>query len=185
MIITEIEKLVEEACRNPSNHFGYEAWTHHILPVVQNAKLMARKTGADMEIVEIAALLHDFAGIKDFNLEDNHHIHGAELAEKILRKYNYPQEKIDKVKHCIRSHRGSIRYENPSREAQCVADGDAIAHFHAITSLICMAYSRHQMNIDDVERWLVKKMDRSWDKASPEARELIEERYQAVKLLFE
>jgi uncharacterized protein len=185
MLIREIEKLVEEECRKPANHYGYEAWKHHILQVVKNAKLMARKTGADIEIVEIAALLHDLAGIKDISLEEDHHIHGANLAEQILRGYNYPTDKIEQVKHCIESHRGRRRYDGLSLEAQCLADGDAMAHFYEVTSLICMAYSKHNMTIEEVDKWLVGKLGRSWSKASPKARELIKDRHQAVKLLFD
>jgi len=47
--------------------------------------MLTSKTGADEEIVEIAALLHDIASIK-YNDVENHHISGAKEAERILKK---------------------------------------------------------------------------------------------------
>ena len=184
MLIKDIEKLVEAACKESTNHFGFEAWTHHILPVVRNAKIMAKRVGADEEIVEISALLHDYAGIKDYTLEEDHHIHGAKLAEQILKEYNYPVKRIEQVKHCILSHRGSKINLRLSKEAQCIADADSMAHFYAITSLICLAFSNHKMNVDEVNKWLMQKLERSWNKSSLEARELINDRYEAIKLIF-
>ena len=92
-IIKEIEKTVEEACKKESNYFGYRAWTYHIFSAAKFAKILAEKLDADKEIVEIAALLHDYASVLNKELYQEHHIHGARLAEEILQKYNYPQEK--------------------------------------------------------------------------------------------
>ena len=58
-IIKVIEKEVEEKCKSENNIFGYGIWTHHILSVVKYSKMLAEKIGADVEVVEIAALLHD------------------------------------------------------------------------------------------------------------------------------
>ena len=109
------------------------------LNVVKYAKLMAKKRGADEEIVEIAALLHDYASIKDYKLYKHHHIHGAEEAEKILKTVNYPMEKIEQVKQCIMSHRGSKMVKKPTKESICLTD--AMAHFDSISSLFRLAFS--------------------------------------------
>ncbi len=68
----KIEQIVEQACATDTNIFGYDIWTHHILPVVQNAKQLASRFDADPEIMELAALLHDYASIKDKALYANH-----------------------------------------------------------------------------------------------------------------
>lgn len=82
-IINEIRKIVENACKKETNYFGYGIWTHHITSVVKWAKTLARKSNADEEIVEIAALLHDYASIVNINNYSGHHTCGAELAEEI------------------------------------------------------------------------------------------------------
>lgn len=184
MIIEKISNIVEKACRNRNNYFGYGAWTHHILPVVKYAKLMAKKTGADEEIVEIAALLHDYASVKDRKLYKKHHIHGARLAEQLLKKYKYPPQKIGQIKHCIESHRGSMSARKLTKEALCIADADSMAHFDSISSLFYLAFFSHKMNIDDANDWLKQKLERSWKKLSPTAKEMIKDKYEAGKLLL-
>lgn len=54
-----VEKMVERLCNKNANIYGYDAWGHHIVPVVKFSKMLAKKLGADKEIVELAALLHD------------------------------------------------------------------------------------------------------------------------------
>lgn len=183
-MIQEIANIVEDACKQETNYFGYGAWTHHILHVVKYAKLMAEKLNADQEIVEIAALLHDYASVKDYNLYEEHHVHGAELAEQILIKYDYPQDRIKQVKHCILSHRGSKIAQKITKEAICVADADSMAHFDSISSLFYLAFFSHKMNIDQADNWLAGKLERSWNKLSPEAKEIIKDKYKASRLLI-
>ena len=67
-VIKEVQRIVEKACSRDTNVFGYGIWVHHILHVVKIGKKLAERFGADPEIVEIAALLHDYAGIKDHSL---------------------------------------------------------------------------------------------------------------------
>ena len=79
----------------------YNFWDEHIKYVVQEALVLARKYNADTEIVELAAMLHDVALIAKNGTRKEHHITGAEMAETILLKHNYPQYKIDRVKKCV------------------------------------------------------------------------------------
>lgn len=187
MMIKEIARIVEEACKKKTNYFGYGIWKHHILNVVKYSILMAKKIGADKEIVEIAALLHDYASVKNYKLyESGHHIHGARMAEELLKKFNYPQEKIEQVKHCILSHSGdeNCQVKRKTKEAICVANADAMAHFSAIPSLFYLAFFSHKMNIDEATDFLMAKLERSWNKLSPEGKEIIRDKYEASKKLF-
>ncbi len=183
-MIKKITKIVENACKQETNYFGYGAWTHHILPVVKYTKLMAEKLRANEEIVEIAALLHDYASVKDYKLYKDHHLHGAELAEQVLKKFDYPQNKIEQIKHCILCHRGSKTAQKLTKEALCVADADSMAHFDSISSLFYLAFFSHKMNIDEANNWLMQKLERSWNKLSPQAKEIIKDKYEASKLLL-
>ena len=75
----------------------YDFWEQHIKYVVNNALDLATQNGADAEIVELGALLHDIALIKKVGDRKDHHINGKELADKILTDYNYPQSKKERV----------------------------------------------------------------------------------------
>ena len=70
-ITDEIARIVQAACGHDRNIFGYGIWTHHITQVVRIGKKLANQFNADAEIVEISALLHDYAGIKDQTLHNN------------------------------------------------------------------------------------------------------------------
>lgn len=179
-IIQAIADLVEDACKSDSNIFGYGIWSHHIIYVVKYAKLLAEKLSADMEVVEIAALLHDYAGIKDSSMAEEHHIHGAIEAERILSQFGYPGEKIEKVKECILSHRGSVPLERITPEAECIASADAMSHIFQVPSLLYFAYVRQSMSIDEGKRWVLNKIDRSMKKLCPEARKIVNEYYSNV-----
>lgn len=183
-MIKELTKRIEADYKKETNYFGYGAWTHHILLVVKYSKLMAKQHGADEEIVEIAALLHDYAGVLDYKLYQDHHIHSAQVAEQILREHQYPLNKIEKVKDCIMNHRGSTDSQRTTNEALSLADADSMAHFDSIPSLLYLAYFSHKMSIDEANIWLQEKLERSWNKLSPKAKEIMKEKYEASKVLF-
>ena len=86
-----------------------------------------------------------------------HHIHGANIAENILKQFNYEEEKINKVKECILNHRGSVNNTKLTIEEKCVADADAISHFDSIPSLLYLAYVNKHMNIEEGRNFVVEK----------------------------
>ncbi len=180
-IIRNVSNLVQDQCKKESNIFGYEIWTHHIIVVVKYAKLLAKKLEADIEIVEISALLHDYASIKDKSMYDEHHIYGAIEAEQILNKLDYPKEKINMIKECIISHRGSLNIKRVTKEEICIASADAMAHIDQIPSLLHLAYCKRKMSVDEGAIWVSDKIERSWNKLCLEAKEIIREKYVSGK----
>jgi len=179
-LITNIIHVVEKACAAPTNSFGYGIWTHHITRVAENGKQLASLFDADTEIVEIAALLHDYASVKDYMLAAEHPLHGAIEAEKLLKQLNYPLHKIEAVKHCITAHRASIHVDRQSAEAICLANADALAHIEYVSSLFYLVYVRWHMSIDEGTTWVRAKLQRSWNKLSEKVRQLAYEQYEAA-----
>jgi uncharacterized protein len=181
-IVTEIERIVEDACARDSNVFGYGVWTHHIRPVARTGRRMAEQFDADPEIVEIAALLHDYAGIKDVKLYPEHHIHGPKEAEQILCALGYPETKIAAVKHCIAGHRASVPVPRRSAEAECLANADAVTHIEQVPSLLNFVFTRRCMSIDEGASWVRSKLQRTWQKLSPQIQETVRSKYEAALL---
>ena len=68
---------------------NYDFWDEHIKFVVKEAVNLAKIYGADLEIVELSALLHDVALMKGGEKLD-HHIKGKEIANELFTKYKYP-----------------------------------------------------------------------------------------------
>jgi len=183
-IITQIQKIVEDECKKETNYFGYGAWSHHIISVVKYAKLLAKKLNADEEIVEIAALLHDYASVSNKDWYPEHHKHRARLAEEILKKFNYPEDKIEKIKHCILSHRASQNIKRETVEAEILFDADHMSHFDNIGSLLYLAFLKHKLDIDEGTKWVLDKLGRSWENLSSESKEIIKPKYEASKLIL-
>ena len=109
--------------------FNYR-W-EHVTAVVTLALKLAELTGADAEVVEAAAWLHDIrkeAGAK-------HPQEGAKVAHEILPNTDFPKEKIGHVARAIRSHQGLWRRKPlQDLESQVLWDADKLAKI-GLTSL--------------------------------------------------
>lgn len=180
-IIEYLKKEVYSRAIKPDNKFGIGCY-YHIEAVVKNAEILAKQFNADKEVTIIAAWLHDIASITDYSLYEDHHIHGAEIAEEILKKFDY--NKIELVKKCIINHRGSINNERTTVEEVCVADADAISHFDSIPSLLHLAYAKRHMDIEEGKNFVRNKLERSYKKLSEQSKKFYLEKYQnAISLL--
>lgn len=174
-------KEVKNRCKKQTNAYGVGAWDHHIKVVYELAKKYASEYGADKEIVSIAALLHDIASVTDISYAEDHHIIGADIAEELLRKENYPKEKIDLIKKCILNHRGSKLHKKTTPEEICIADSDAMAHFYSIPSLLSMVYKEKGLSIDEGSKFVMDKLERSYNKMSSKGKKLVQGQYEAAK----
>jgi putative nucleotidyltransferase with HDIG domain len=179
-LINNLYKLAEETCKSKKNEYGFGIWSHHIKPMIQIAQKLAKQFGADVEVVTIATLLHDLAGIKNSKDKKEHHIIGAKQAEVILKQYDFSIDKIKSVQQCIKNHRSSVNNSKNTIEEICVADADAIVHMLEITSLFYVAYTKLGMEIDDGKNWVRDKIKRDWDKMSSQSRLLYEQKYNAI-----
>lgn len=181
MTITEQikEELLIRTTRTKEED-NYDFWNDHIKYVVKNALTLADLYNADKEIVELAALLHDIAMPSKIGPREEHHIYGAQIAEELLKKYNYPEDKIKRVKQCVLCHRGSKDLPRKTIEEEIIADADVIAHFDSIPSLFSLAFTRLNLNIEEGTNFVKEKLARDYNKLSPKTRKYLEERYQNI-----
>jgi len=122
----------------------YDFWYNHIRYVVVEAVNLAKIYNADLEIVELGALLHDIALVAKVGTKVDHHINGVLLAKDILNKYNYPEDRLNRVLNCIQNHRSSKNATN--MEELCVADADIIAHFYNIPNAFMIGVKKHNFS---------------------------------------
>lgn len=78
----------------------------HVKAVVAQARKLAKITGADSDIVEAAAWLHD---VKKYENSAKHAELGACFAKEFLPTTNFPKKKVDSVAEAIRVHAGLWR----------------------------------------------------------------------------
>lgn len=182
-IIEELKSDIRRRCESTNNFFGIGIY-EHIEIVAKHAIELAKLYEADVEVCEIAAWLHDIASITDYKLYENHHIHGADMAEKILKEYNYPPDKIHLVKLCILNHRGSVVKEKTTKEEICVADADAISHYDTLPSLFYLAFVQRKLSIEDGTEFIKNKLERSYNKMSEESKEHYKQKKEMIKIIF-
>jgi len=156
-----------------------QTWKFHLYPVIKNACMLADKYGADKDVVEVAALFHDYADLLDLANRDKHHILGAVFAEKILKEDGFNSEFIQKVKLCIYNHRASVVKEKFSIEEICVADADAMSHLDSVVELICWrAYLGE--DIMTANNFVKNKINKSYAKMSKETQKLMKSKYDSI-----
>lgn len=128
----------------------------HVLRVLALAEQLGRQLGADLEVLQAAALLHDAAGAAPQGKGEvatgsgesrgsktnsaqpadrsehspggrpSHEQASAEFAGKVLQAEGWPQERIAAVQHCIRAHRYRGTELPQSIEAQVLFDADKL-----------------------------------------------------------
>ncbi|MEI6499020.1 MAG: HD domain-containing protein [bacterium] len=181
-IVEKIEKIVRDKCLEEGNPYGERYWRYHIQSVVKIGRELAEKYGADVEIVEIAALLHDFARISEREWEKIHHIKGAEIAFELLNELNYPKDRIVRIQKCILTHTkrdGDVNRE--SIEQRILADSDAFSHIRNFTNLLFYTYNIAKMDVDEGRLWVLNEVEEYWGKISTQSKIYIEEDYRVIK----
>lgn len=128
-MLNKIQKRTRKVLegRDPAHDF------QHIMRVYKNTEMVGRREGADMEILLPAALLHDLVvypkgSAKTSKSADD----SADMAEKWLLGYGYPQDKIDKICYCIRTHSYSKRLIPVTLEGKILQDADRLDALGAI-----------------------------------------------------
>src|ERR1051326_680592 len=107
--------------RDPAHDF------EHVMRVYRNAKWLGSKEGADMEILLAAALMHDLVVYpKGSSKRSKSADDSADLAEEILRKHGFSEDKIEKISYCIRTHSYSKQIEPSTLEGKILQDADRL-----------------------------------------------------------
>jgi uncharacterized protein len=113
----------------------------HVLRVLHLAERLGRAEGADLEILQAAALLHDAIGAAPETAEHvseahdlipgavgrkDHQHASAAFARKILTDEGWPKERIERVVECIQAHRFRGTTKPESLEARILFDADKL-----------------------------------------------------------
>ncbi|NTV27829.1 MAG: HD domain-containing protein [Methanothrix sp.] len=120
----EVKVLYEEA--DPAHDFS------HIIRVYQNAQIIGKKEGADMQVLLFSALLHD-AGSVSKGLEDSIESYQRQKAVlDFLIKKELPENVQKKVLYAIEVHRFSKGIVPDTLEARILQDADRLDALGAV-----------------------------------------------------
>ena len=135
-VINEVSDYVKSKQIGESS--GHDWW--HTYRVVKTARYLALKEGADLFIVELAALLHDIA---DWKFEGGDDKAGSKVSTEILKRYKLDKELIDHVCQIVdnvsfkgNSHENKIN----TIEGMVVQDADRLDALGAIGIARTFAY---------------------------------------------
>jgi uncharacterized protein len=150
------DKVINEAKTIFMNAKKSHDWDH--TQRVYNLCLkIGEKEKADTEILKLAAVLHDIGRVVIFKKDGrklNHAERGAVKAAEILENHKFSKEIIEKVVHCVETHRFRDNKEPQSLEARVLFDADKIDAIGAIGIGRAFVYSGeigakvHNKNID-------------------------------------
>ena len=138
--------LVERVADHVKAKFLSESSGHdwyHIQRVWKLAQQIAVAEGANREVAELGALLHDIA---DWKFHGGDEAVGPREAERLLAEEGAPSSIIDPVVHIVAavSFKGAgVRNEIRSLEGKCVQDADRLDAIGAIGIARCFAYGGH------------------------------------------
>jgi uncharacterized protein len=130
-------KIIEEVKKIAQGYFvgasSCHDWTH-VDRVYNLAIKIAEDEGANINIVKLAAYLHDIGRKEEMESKGSfcHAERGSELAGEILSKYNLDKDVIENVKHCILSHRSNNKYKPETIEAKVLFDADKLDSIGAV-----------------------------------------------------
>lgn len=116
---------------------------HHIHRVWKLSRRIAAQEGANREVAELAALVHDIADWKFHAGDDSV---GPREAERLLAREGAHQHVIDAVVDIVAtiSYKGAgVPSPMRSLEGQCVQDADRLDAIGAIGIARCFAYGGH------------------------------------------
>ena len=123
----------------------------HVQRVYHLAGHIAQIEGADLAIVQAAALMHDAHGNQQLygRIQDppqhtrkSHQLTSADFARTILTAEGWSEEHIAAVQHCIRSHRFRDQSEPPNTlEAKILFDADKLDAIGAIGVVRAVGYA--------------------------------------------
>ncbi len=129
--LTLLEKVKEKV----AGHFEGEASGHdfyHTLRVYRNAVMLAREVPCSLEVVSLAALLHDVDDEKLFQSTDH------QYARKFLREVNLSKELTEEVLDAIRT----VSFKNHKEKAPSTIEGMIVQDADRLDALGAIGIAR-------------------------------------------
>jgi uncharacterized protein len=158
-----VRTAAQEAALTDSTYWGgnnvaFNYRWEHVQAVVRLAIRLAELVGADREIVEAAAWLHDVAKPHS----EDHGRDGALAARQILAGADFPLEKIDAVADAIAKHVGLFTAESVEPlEAAVLWDADKLSKLGATAVLHFIGYEV-MVGEGTTVQWLEQLPNPSW-----------------------
>lgn len=134
-----VEAVIEKIKSQFEGEVTGHDW-HHIMRVYNLSRFIQEKEGGDLEIIELAALLHD---ISDHKFNGGKLDEGGKIASSILEELGAEKDTITQVRYIVDniSYKGAnTKAEMTSLEGKIVQDADRLDAIGAIGIARTFAY---------------------------------------------
>jgi uncharacterized protein len=128
-----LPRLYRVAEQRFSRALGSHDW-EHTLRVHRLCRSIGPVEGADMLVLEAAALLHDIGRAHQDAVNGSvcHAVQGAAMAGRIISALPLTNARKDNIIHCVRAHRFRDGYPPESVEAKVLFDADKLDAIGAV-----------------------------------------------------
>jgi len=196
------EEIRNEAEAMLSKSKGSHDW-EHTERVLSLCRHLGEKAGADLEILELAAALHDIGRPEQDESQGKicHARRGAELAREILERHSVSEDKISRIIHYIEAHRFRDQKEPETLEAKILFDADKLDSIGAVGIGRAFLFAGeigamlHSQKVEGTEpytkedtayrEFVVKLRKVKGRMLTPEGIEMAEERHQFMEEFFD
>lgn len=162
-------------CRRKENAFGACFFDQHLALVVEFGAKLAPQLGADAEVVELAAYLHDLAAVRDIADVKEHAALGADLSRRLLIQQGYSAQKARRVAECVASHSFPVPAGKNSPEEVCISHADAVARIVRPAYWLFYAFQVRKFDFVEGSQWLLEFAEKSWEQLVPAAKQMAQE----------
>jgi uncharacterized protein len=160
-LIQTIEKFALDAIRvGKRGAHSFE----HTLRVRELCRYIGAAEGADLEVLEAAALLHDIGRPEEEITGESHAKVGANMAVAFLATTTFPKDKLRYVSSAIRTHRFSEQLPPETLEGKILSDADKLDAMGALGLARTIAENLVQQRglqgtVEHIDRKLLKLAD--------------------------
>jgi uncharacterized protein len=132
-----MKDFIDEIRAQAQAHFADARFSHdweHTQRVYNLCMHIGKVEGADLEILSVAAFLHDIGRVHQDRLKGDvcHAEEGARMAREVLERYPIAEEKKENIIHSIICHRFRNSHVPQTLEAKVLFDADKLDAIGAV-----------------------------------------------------
>lgn len=182
----KVDELYERKQTGRADWADY-LYQKHIFIVAENAKLLAKRFGANMDIVIAASMLHDIADAIMARENPEHEERGNLIARDYLKECDFGADEIKIIVDDAIKFHGCKNSEIPKTlEGKVMATADATAHLKSDFYDYALIFLKKTDSMEEIKNWALPKIERDyWSKIFfDEIRTEAKVDYERVKALF-
>lgn len=188
--ITTVREKVDRLYRaKDKNRDEWADWLygHHVLLVADWARKLARRYGADAELSEAAALLHDIADAVMSRDNPKHQEESKQIARRFLKESGFNDGEVKTVvDDALRFHSCHGSERPRTLEGKVLASADSVSHLRSDFFAYALAEKRKSEPLEEISKWVLEKIDRELNSkiAFDDLREELRPDYEKIRPQF-